>query len=74
MAIEKEIEQIIDSLRPMISRDGGDIRFEKLENDIVYVSLHGACIGCPAAIYTLKLGIEQAIKEKLPFIKEVIPT
>jgi Fe-S cluster biogenesis protein NfuA len=45
-----------------------------LENDIVYVSLHGACIGCPAAIYTLKLGIEQAIKEKLPFIKEVIPT
>jgi Fe-S cluster biogenesis protein NfuA len=72
-AYVQEIERILDSLRPMIHRDGGDIKFVKVEDDRVYVSLHGACVGCPASIYTLKLGIEQAIKEKIPSIKEVVP-
>jgi Fe-S cluster biogenesis protein NfuA len=67
------IEQVLLELRPMINRDGGNITLVKVENAIVYVKLHGACVGCPASIYTLKLGIEQAIKERVPTIKEVIP-
>jgi len=71
--LAQKIEHVLESLRPMIKGDGGDIRFVKIENEIVYVSLHGSCVGCPSSIYTLKLGIEQALKEQIPTIKEVIP-
>ncbi len=66
------IEQVLAQLRPMILNDGGDIEFLKYEDAIVYVKLHGACVQCPVSLFTLKFGVEEAIKEKLPHIKEVI--
>jgi Fe-S cluster biogenesis protein NfuA len=70
--ISKVIEQIVEQLRPNIQMDGGDISFIKFENNIVYVKMLGACIGCPAASYTLKLGIEEAIRERVPDVLEVV--
>ncbi len=66
------IEEVLAQLRPVIQGDGGDITFVKYENDIVYVKLAGACIGCPASMYTLKLGVEEALRDKLPNLSEVI--
>ena len=44
--MEKEIIYILEKIRPYIQNDGGDIEFVKFENGIVYVRMHGACVGC----------------------------
>ncbi|MCX5922471.1 MAG: NifU family protein [Candidatus Dependentiae bacterium] len=67
-----KIDQVFSQLRPMVQRDGGDIEFVKFEQGIVYVRMHGACVGCPASMYTLKLGLEDSLKEQVPGVTEVV--
>ncbi len=72
--MEEKIEQVkqaIEKIRPYIQRDGGDVTFERLEDDIVYVRVHGACLGCSALDLTIKDGIEAIILDEVPGIKEV---
>ena len=59
-------------IRPAVAMDGGDITFEKYENGIVYLYLQGACSGCPSSTATLKVGIENRLKEIIPEIQEVV--
>ena len=66
------IESVLKKLRPTIQGDGGDIQFVKYEDKIVYVKLLGACVHCPISMFTLKLGVEEALKAELPELKEVI--
>ena len=72
MKNKKKIIEIINKLRPYLLGDGGDIEFVKYENNIVYIKMLGACAGCALIDYTLKDGIETAIKEEVPDVKEVI--
>jgi len=69
--IDKIIE-IIDSLRPFLISDGGNIEFVKYENNIVYIKMMGACSNCHMLDLTLKDGIEAAIKSEVPSVLEVI--
>lgn len=69
---EKKIKEVIETLRPFLVSDGGDIEFVKYENDIVYINMLGACANCHMLDLTLKEGIEAAIKEEVPSVKEVI--
>lgn len=69
--IEKIIE-VIDQLRPFLINDGGNIEFIKYEDNIVYIKMMGACADCAMIDATLKDGIENAIKEEVPSVKEVI--
>lgn len=69
---EDTIVRVLEQLRPMIMADGGDIEFIRYDEHIVYVKMHGACQGCPAAHFTLKLGIEESLRSYLPEIKEVV--
>lgn len=74
MNTEERIEQIrktIEKIRPYIQNDGGDVQFVRLEDDIVYVSVHGACVGCMALDYTLKEGVEALLLDEVEGIKEV---
>jgi Fe-S cluster biogenesis protein NfuA len=66
------IQKTLAQLRPAIQGDGGDIELVKYEDNIVYVKLHGACVDCPVSFYTLKMGVEEALRAKLPELKEVI--
>jgi Fe-S cluster biogenesis protein NfuA len=68
---EKKIIEIIDTLRPYLINDGGDIEFIKYENNIVYIKMMGACADCMMIDFTLKDGIEFAIKEEVPEVLEV---
>ena len=52
--------------------DGGNIEFIKYEDNIVYIRLMGACSNCAMLDYTLKDGIEEAIKSEIEEVKEVI--
>lgn len=67
-----QIKDLIDSrVRPAVARDGGDIVFQKFEEGIVYLSMRGACAGCPSSVATLKQGVETLLKHFVPEIKEV---
>lgn len=67
-----KVQETIESLRPYLQMDGGDMEFVELtEEKVVKVKLKGACAGCPGAVYTLKLGVERKIKEVVPEIVSV---
>ena len=65
-------QEIIDKLRPFLINDGGNIEFVKLEDDIVYIRMMGACANCQMLDLTLRDGIAAAIMNEVPEIKDVI--
>ena len=69
---QEKIIEVIDQLRPFLVNDGGNIEFIKYEDDIVYIHMMGACGNCQMLDLTLSEGIEAAIKEEIPTVKEVI--
>ena len=69
---ERKIIEIIDKLRPFLINDGGNIEFVKYEDNIVYIRMMGACADSMMLDYTLKEGIEMAIKDEDPAVKAVI--
>lgn len=69
---EEKIIDVINRLRPFLIGDGGDIEFVKYEKNVVYIKMLGACAGCSLIDYTLKDGVESAIKEEVPSVKEVV--
>jgi len=72
--IEKKIIEILNNeIRPAVAMDGGDISFEKYEAGFVYLKMQGSCAGCPSSMMTLKMGVENRLREAIPEIQEVIP-
>lgn len=69
--LEKKVRTTIDKIRPFLISDGGNLEFVKIEDNIVYVDLQGACANCAYASVTLKDGIEQLIINEIPEIIEV---
>lgn len=70
---DEEIADVIESIRPMLQNDGGDIELVSVEEDkTVQVRLKGACKGCPGAAMTLKMGVERMLKQRVPEVKEVV--
>lgn len=68
-----KIKQVLNDLSPMIRGHGGDIEFVDLdESGNVHLRLLGNCIACPMSFYTVKMGIEERLKENVPNILEVI--
>ncbi len=72
MTVEERIIDVINTLRPFLINDGGNIEFVKYENQIVYIRMMGACSDCEMIDLTLKDGIEMAIKEEVSEVKEVV--
>ncbi len=72
--LRERVEEALNSIRPALQADGGDVSLVDVdeENGIVKVQLQGACAGCPSAQITLVMGVERAIKERVPEIKEVL--
>jgi len=67
------VQGVIDQIRPLLQRDGGDIELVSAveETGVVSVRLQGACKGCPGAAMTLKMGVERHLKEQVPEVTEV---
>lgn len=66
--------EVLDSIRPFLNADGGDIEFIKYEDDYCFVRLLGACVGCSFIDYTIEDNIYESIKEAIPTCKGVINT
>ncbi len=67
----EKVEKSLDTIRPALMADGGNVELVAIEDGIVKVRLQGACGTCPSALMTLKQGIEVRVKEDVPEIKEV---
>ena len=67
-----KIKEILESLRPYLNMDGGDVEFIKYEEKIVYVKLTGACAACMFSDETIKNGLFEALKSEIPEIDDVI--
>jgi Fe-S cluster biogenesis protein NfuA len=69
--VQKICALLDERIRPAVANDGGDIVFHKFEDGIVYLSLRGACAGCPSANVTLKMGVERMLQYFIPEVIEV---
>jgi Fe-S cluster biogenesis protein NfuA len=72
MIDKTRVQEVIDRVRPLLQRDGGDVQLvEVTGDDIVKVKLVGACGHCPMSMMTLKGGIEAEMKKSIPGVKAV---
>ncbi|NTV52801.1 MAG: NifU family protein [Candidatus Firestonebacteria bacterium] len=69
--MKEKVEKALESIRPMLQADGGDIQLVSVENGVVKVKLQGACGSCPMAALTLKQGVEVRLKEMVPAVVKV---
>ena len=69
MELLQRVESALDTIRPYLEADGGNVSIEEITPDyIVKLKLLGSCGSCPMSIMTLKAGIEEAIKKAVPEI------
>ncbi len=73
MSARERIEEVLESIRPAIQADGGDVELLDFDEDtgIVEVRLVGACESCPISMMTLKEGIERRMKSAVPGVVQV---
>ena len=67
-----KVEEVLNKIRPSLMRDGGNVELIDVNDGTVKVKLTGACAGCPMSTITLKMGIEQVLKQEIPEVKEVV--
>jgi Fe-S cluster biogenesis protein NfuA len=67
-----QIKELIETrVRPAVAQDGGDIAYKGYRDGRLYLSMHGACSGCPSSTVTLKRGIESLIRHYVPEVESV---
>ncbi len=72
MISENSLQKVLNSLRPFLQADGGDVELVEITPDgIVKVRLLGACELCPLSVMTLRAGIEKSLMREIPGIKRI---
>jgi Fe-S cluster biogenesis protein NfuA len=71
---EHRVRAVLESLRPMLHADGGDIELVLADEARGRVEVHltGACSRCAASVITLSMGVEARLRESIPTIREVV--
>ena len=73
ITIEQRIEKALDTVRPFLKADGGDVELVSVnENNVVSIRLLGSCKDCEISDMTMKMGVEEGIKHEVPEIRDVI--
>lgn len=68
-----KVLEVLNMLRPYLQADGGDVELVDITPDgVIQLRLQGACGHCPSSTYTLKMGIEEQMKQYIPGVKEVV--
>jgi len=66
------VDNVLDTVRPALMADGGNVELVGVDDGIVKLRLQGACVGCPMSQMTLRMGIERELRKHIPGIQEVI--
>jgi Fe-S cluster biogenesis protein NfuA len=68
------IKDLIETrVRPAVAGDGGDITFKGYKEGVVFLTMRGACSGCPSSTATLQHGIQNLLRHFVPEVVEVRP-
>lgn len=67
------IEQALETVRPYLHADGGDVKFLELTEDMtVVLELQGSCQSCPMSAMTFRAGLEESIRKAVPHVNKVV--
>ena len=67
------IQELLDTqINPAVASHGGHIELVDVHDNIVYIRFGGGCQGCGMVSVTLNQGVEQAIREAFPAIREIV--
>jgi len=70
--LAQKVEASLDSIRPYLKADGGDVQIKNISDDhVVQLEFVGACGNCSMSTMTFKAGVEAAIKRDVPQIKAI---
>lgn len=70
--LAQKVEASLDSIRPYLKADGGDVQIKDISDDhVVKLEFVGACGNCSMSTMTFKAGVEAAIKRDVPQIKAI---
>ncbi len=69
--IESRVQQALEQVRPVVQSHGGDVELVRVEAGTAFLRLHGSCNGCSMSAATLREGIEEAIRDRVPEITTV---
>ncbi len=73
--IREKVQRILDEeVNPAIAMHGGTISILDVQAGIVYVKMGGGCHGCASSTATLKQGVEQTVKARVPEVVEILDT
>jgi Fe-S cluster biogenesis protein NfuA len=64
-----EVESVLETLRPALMADGGNVELVDIDDGVVKLRLIGACASCSSSTMTLKMGIERALKKAIPMVR-----
>ncbi len=67
--MEEEVEEVLESVRPMLIQDGGNVELVGIDDGVVKLRLVGSCVSCSSSLMTLKMGIEKALKKAIPMVR-----
>jgi len=67
--MKAEVESVLDTLRPQLMQDGGNVELVDIDDGVVKLRLIGACSSCSSSTMTLKMGIERALKKAIPMVR-----
>jgi Fe-S cluster biogenesis protein NfuA len=69
-----DLQGLIDLMRPAVQADGGDLVLVNADvvAGVVEVELAGACSSCAISSATLQGGVERILRDRLPWVTEVI--
>ncbi len=69
--MSEQVERALEEVRPMLALHAGNIELVGIEDGVVKVRLLGTCRGCPLSQLTLKAGVEEMLKERVPGVRSV---
>ena len=69
--VQKILAILDNDIKPAVAMDGGDIDFQNFQDGVLYLTLKGACAGCPSSMMTLKEGIETRMRALVPEVQSV---
>ena len=70
--MKEKVEATLDTIRPTLQADGGDVELVNVEDGVVTVRLVGACGSCPMSTMTLRMGVERLLRKEVPEMTKLV--
>ena len=65
------VELAMENIRPYLRADGGDVRIVNINGSVLKIELLGACKDCPMSATTMKAGVEEVVRRRVPEITAI---